>query len=192
MVSTVCLQPGQANSILRATQSNSDNSLAIYSSATTPAPNPIIYFATHHSQNALHSSRKQLTASTYLTFINLQVTYRYYLLAASYTNRPSNHQTITNDASSHVLLQDLSSPDHIQYLHRILQLYLTAISAHLTAAQNDPQEQSHSFDMMGILLLANILYFPADGRGEGIVGEEIMDWVNRGTSSCPIRRSYSG
>lgn len=26
--------------------------------------------------------------------------------------------------------------------------------------------------------LAQILYLPQDGRGEGLLGEELLDWVN--------------
>lgn len=32
--------------------------------------------------------------------------------------------------------------------------------------------------MGAILALTEILYLPADGRGEGLVAEEILDWVN--------------
>lgn len=46
-------------------------------------------------------------------------------------------------------------------------------------AETKVQEQSHFFVLSMVLALADVLYFPTDGRGEGIVGEEIMDWVNR-------------
>lgn len=29
-----------------------------------------------------------------------------------------------------------------------------------------------------IFNLAEILYLPQDGRGEGLLGEELLDWVN--------------
>jgi nuclear pore complex protein Nup85 len=29
-----------------------------------------------------------------------------------------------------------------------------------------------------IFQLAQILYLPQDGRGEGLLGEELLDWVN--------------
>lgn len=32
--------------------------------------------------------------------------------------------------------------------------------------------------MHGILSLSEILYLPFDARGDGVVGEEILDWVN--------------
>lgn len=33
-------------------------------------------------------------------------------------------------------------------------------------------------EVQGIFQLATILYLPQDGRGEGLVGEELLDWVN--------------
>lgn len=32
--------------------------------------------------------------------------------------------------------------------------------------------------MHALLGLAEILYFPSDGRGEGLVAEELLDWLN--------------
>ena len=32
--------------------------------------------------------------------------------------------------------------------------------------------------MHSILSLTEILYFPSDGSGDGVVGEELLDWLN--------------
>lgn len=37
---------------------------------------------------------------------------------------------------------------------------------------------SHHATLHGVLSLAEILYLPSDGTGDGVVGEEILDWVN--------------
>lgn len=37
---------------------------------------------------------------------------------------------------------------------------------------------AHHAAMHNVLALAEILYFPTDGRGEGLVAEELLDWVN--------------
>ncbi|GAA5946628.1 hypothetical protein JCM1841_003917, partial [Sporobolomyces salmonicolor] len=45
-----------------------------------------------------------------------------------------------------------------------------------------PSAKAHALEhhatMHAVLALAEILYLPADGRGEGVVGEELLDWVN--------------
>lgn len=47
----------------------------------------------------------------------------------------------------------------------------------LTPAQKS-KSLAHYANMHAVLALTEILYLPADGRGEGLVAEEILDWVN--------------
>ena len=64
----------------------------------------------------------------------------------------------------------------------------------LTPAQK-AKSHAHYANMHAILALTEILYLPADGRGEGLVAEEILDWVNtvdKGQSVPSLARQTSG
>lgn len=50
-------------------------------------------------------------------------------------------------------------------------------NADLTAPQKQ-KSLAHHAAMHALLALVEILYFPRDGRGEGLVAEELLDWVN--------------
>ncbi|GAA5910172.1 hypothetical protein JCM6882_001763, partial [Rhodosporidiobolus microsporus] len=77
-------------------------------------------------------------------------------------------------------------PEQVQYYGRVCGLYRETIAKQLPVVKADPNltpqakaaTLSHYATMHGILALAQILYFPSDGRGEGLVGEELLDWVN--------------
>ncbi|GAA6038252.1 hypothetical protein JCM8097_003905 [Rhodosporidiobolus ruineniae] len=77
-------------------------------------------------------------------------------------------------------------PEQVAYYGRVARLYRDAIAKQLPLVSNDPgltqaSKQrliAHYAAMHGTLALAEILYFPADGTGEGLVGEEVLDWVN--------------
>lgn len=46
----------------------------------------------------------------------------------------------------------------------------------------EPTAKTHSLlhhaSLHAILSLSEILYMPFDGSGDGLVGEELLDWVN--------------
>ncbi|GAA5853785.1 hypothetical protein JCM8547_007448 [Rhodosporidiobolus lusitaniae] len=77
-------------------------------------------------------------------------------------------------------------PEQVQYYGRVCQLYRESLAQQLPLIKADPslspaqktKSLEHHVTMHAILSLAEILYFPLDGRGEGLVGEEILDWVN--------------
>lgn len=71
----------------------------------------------------------------------------------------------------------------LQYYHRIANLYRDALRRYMEVLESfdnhDDQpdlELAHSIHT--ILHLAEIIYLPADGRGTGVVGEEILHWLN--------------
>lgn len=48
----------------------------------------------------------------------------------------------------------------------------------------DTEELTTMSAIRDVFHLAHIIYIPADGRGDGIVSEEIVDWLNN-TSPYP-------
>ncbi|GAA5896654.1 hypothetical protein JCM8208_004256 [Rhodotorula glutinis] len=78
------------------------------------------------------------------------------------------------------------SPEQVQYYGRVSRLYREAIVHQLPLIQNDTKYTpsgkqkalAHFAAMHGVLALAEILFFPSDGLGEGLVAEELLDWVN--------------
>ncbi|KAG0658580.1 hypothetical protein C6P46_005700 [Rhodotorula mucilaginosa] len=75
----------------------------------------------------------------------------------------------TEAIAQHGLQAGIPPPEQVQYYARN--------NTELTAAQK-AKSHAHYADMGAILALTEILYLPADGRGEGLVAEEILDWVN--------------
>ncbi|GAA5864380.1 hypothetical protein JCM3774_002771 [Rhodotorula dairenensis] len=77
-------------------------------------------------------------------------------------------------------------PEQVQYYARVSRLYRDAILKQLPLVHNNEQltpahkakSLAHYANMHAILALTEILYLPSDGRGEGLVAEEILDWVN--------------
>ncbi|BGP72989.1 hypothetical protein NBRC10513v2_006393 [Rhodotorula toruloides] len=77
-------------------------------------------------------------------------------------------------------------PEQVQYYARVCRLYRDALVKQLPLIKNDStlsasaksKSLAHHAAMHNVLALAEILYFPADGRGEGLVAEELLDWVN--------------
>ncbi|EPQ31250.1 uncharacterized protein PFL1_01435 [Pseudozyma flocculosa PF-1] len=70
----------------------------------------------------------------------------------------------------------------MQYYHRISGLYRSAVRDYLSQLENAPEPDLDLLQkwqaIHTALHLAEILYFPADGRGAGVVGEELLHWLN--------------
>lgn len=93
----------------------------------------------------------------------------------------------------------LPDPDQISCLARICSLYDDALRQHLLTPPSSfdddeeaaPAAASSSTSAIppsalgpwalarSTLQLVGLLYAPADGRGEGVVGEELLDWLNQ-------------
>ncbi|GAA5949394.1 hypothetical protein JCM3765_003395 [Sporobolomyces pararoseus] len=77
-------------------------------------------------------------------------------------------------------------PEQVVYYNRISSLYRQLILKQLTTIQGDSKlsleeketQLQHYSTMHSILSLTEILYFPTDGTGDGVVGEELLDWLN--------------
>jgi len=73
-----------------------------------------------------------------------------------------------------------------RYINRIAKLYQATILKQIEHVQQDAtlddeaklDELQHLASLHAVLSLTEILYLPADGRGDGVVGEEVLDWLN--------------
>ncbi|EST08859.1 Nucleoporin Nup85-like protein [Kalmanozyma brasiliensis GHG001] len=115
------------------------------------------------------SDLKALYTQTYTIFTSLQHIHQEALL----TDR-----TGRGAAGSSVL----PSAETIQYYNRISEHYARAIQYYLERIQLDDSVDSDQFqtwrDAQTILRLAEVLYYPKDGRGISVVGEELLHWLN--------------
>ena len=71
----------------------------------------------------------------------------------------------------------------MQYYYRIGTLYCEAIQEYLTSlepqqGEDESEFERHVQDMHMIFHLARVLYVPEDGSGMGVVGEELLHWLN--------------
>ncbi|CCF48279.1 hypothetical protein NDA11_002929 [Ustilago hordei] len=76
----------------------------------------------------------------------------------------------------------LPSAETIQYYNRISEHYARAVQDYLERIQLDDSVDTAQFqawrDAQTILRLAELLYYPKDGRGISVVGEELLHWLN--------------
>lgn len=76
-------------------------------------------------------------------------------------------------------MPSLPSPTAINFYSRIASLYVDTLRQQLSSP-DFPEEDVETWEAVTqIFHLAKLLYAPEDGRGEGVVGEELLDWVNR-------------
>ncbi|CBQ69050.1 conserved hypothetical protein [Sporisorium reilianum SRZ2] len=115
------------------------------------------------------SDLKALYTQTYTIFTSLQRIHQEALL----TDRAGH-----GIAGSSVL----PSAETIQYYNRISEHYARAIQDYLERIQLDDDVDTTQFqtwrDAQTILRLAEVLYYPKDGRGISVVGEELLHWLN--------------
>ncbi|WVQ69924.1 uncharacterized protein L199_008147 [Kwoniella botswanensis] len=74
----------------------------------------------------------------------------------------------------------LGPPDAetIMHMRRLADLYLDQLGELKANQDIDIELRARFTTSYNILNLAEVLYLPVDGKGEGLVGEEILDWVN--------------
>ncbi|TIB15165.1 hypothetical protein E3P92_01744 [Wallemia ichthyophaga] len=72
-------------------------------------------------------------------------------------------------------IQDLNQSNLSTY-SRFSSLFKSTLNQHLDHCS--PTNLLHSANVYAIWSFSHLLYFPIDGRGEGIVAEEILDWIN--------------
>lgn len=115
------------------------------------------------------SDLKALYTQTYTIFTSLQRIHQEALLS----DRASRGAAGTSV---------LPSAETIQYYNRISEHYARAIQDYLERIQLDDGVDAAQFqtwrDAHTILRLAEVLYYPKDGRGISVVGEELLHWLN--------------
>ncbi|GAC94785.1 likely nucleoporin [Pseudozyma hubeiensis SY62] len=115
------------------------------------------------------SDLKALYTQTYTIFTSLQRIHQEALL----TDRAGRASTSTSV---------LPSAETILYYNRISEHYARAIQDYLERIQLDDNLDETHFqnwrDAQTILRLAEVLYYPKDGRGISVVGEELLHWLN--------------
>lgn len=189
MTRLVHLIPATTSSNLTAVLSPSSNGVALFttsSSTATTTNEPVVYFAQYdHSE----LGRRSFITSTYLLFSSLKK-----IALEAKTENAMGYTPL--NAGGEVI-----TPEALQYFNRISCLYRAAITDHLVTVEvcrhrsdlslsrsltlfpiaflQNQVERNQYFVLTAILALTEILYLPSDGRGDGIVGEEMMDWVNR-------------
>ncbi|ORY69411.1 Nup85 nucleoporin-domain-containing protein [Leucosporidium creatinivorum] len=114
-----------------------------------------------------HSHRREFIVHSYTLFASLQ--------------------KIAQDGTTDIYgAPSQPTQDQLSYYNRIIRLYQDALVQQLPIIQADttlsPSLKSHQLthhaDLHSILSLTQLLYLPNDGRGDGLVGEELLDWVN--------------
>ena len=71
-------------------------------------------------------------------------------------------------------------------MNRIAKLYQSTILTQIGLVQQDLtldeherlDQLEHLASLHAVMSLTEILYLPADGSGDGVVGEEVLDWLN--------------
>ncbi|POV99989.1 hypothetical protein PSTT_13409, partial [Puccinia striiformis] len=84
----------------------------------------------------------------------------------------------------------LPSTSQLKYYYRIGNQYIVALKDYVAELQKEDEikngeEIDLAIQMIDIFSLFVLVHIPADGRGDGIVVEEILDWVNRTNPQPP-------
>ncbi|WVQ78536.1 hypothetical protein IAT38_000622 [Cryptococcus sp. DSM 104549] len=74
----------------------------------------------------------------------------------------------------------LGQPDAeaVSNMRRLAEHYVFELDQLKSWSETDPVLRERFTDAFNTFNLAEILYLPVDGKGEGLVGEELLDWVN--------------
>ncbi|WFC98131.1 hypothetical protein MYAM1_000855 [Malassezia yamatoensis] len=74
------------------------------------------------------------------------------------------------------------STQTLQYYHRIAGLYCDSIQSYIQSLgmrrDSETEYIAHVQSLHTIFYLAQVLYLPEDGRGIGVIGEELLHWLN--------------
>ncbi|KAK4049902.1 hypothetical protein OIO90_005291 [Microbotryomycetes sp. JL221] len=136
------------------------------STTTTTARDPqrqLVYQAQHSN---LQYERRELIVQSYTIFNSLQ-------------KIAHNFDSPRNDSN-------MTTTDLTSYLARVINLYKQTVLNQFQLIQDDStlndatklHSLTHHASLHSILSLTQILYMPFDGQGQGLVGEEILDWLN--------------
>ncbi|WWC60964.1 uncharacterized protein I303_103541 [Kwoniella dejecticola CBS 10117] len=154
------------------------NEPAKLSDTSRAIPDKTIYFTV---LNWLPESLVQLYTESHLLFTSLQQ-----IVAESHNRRlPSvglDKVAEAWDRRGNLLGVDklVGPPDAetVMHMRRLADLYLDQLGDLKGKQDVDVELRARFTTSYNILNLAEVLYLPTDGKGEGLVGEEILDWVN--------------
>ncbi|KAL7424161.1 hypothetical protein Q5752_001747 [Cryptotrichosporon argae] len=138
-----------------------------------PIPDRTIFFA---SPNSFPKAVQDLYAETYTLFISLQ------RIVASAIRLPADGRAAEAwDRDGNLISIDglLGPPgaETVVHMRRLVEMYLDEL-AKLREAEIEDDLRVKFETVYHVFSLAEILYLPQDGRGEGLLGEELLDWVN--------------
>ncbi|OCF44154.1 nuclear pore complex protein Nup85 [Kwoniella heveanensis CBS 569] len=133
------------------------------------------------SLNSLPDPIIQLYTESHLLFTSLQQ-----IVAESYSRRLpslSNERMVGAWDKRGNLIGGaglLGPPDAetVMHMRRLADLYLDQLGELRAGVDVELELKAQFTTSYNILNLAEVLYLPVDGKGEGLVGEELLDWVN--------------
>ncbi|WVW82930.1 hypothetical protein I302_104945 [Kwoniella bestiolae CBS 10118] len=169
---------GEVASWITKKPSSNPNEPSTLSEPSLSLSDRTIFFA---SLSSLPDPLVQLYTESHLLFTSLQQ-----IVAESHSRRlPSvGLEKIAEawDKRGNLVGADglLGPPDAETVIHmrRLADLYLDQLGELKSSQDVDVELRARFTTSYNILNLAGVLYLPADGKGEGLVGEEILDWVN--------------
>ncbi|EIW66274.1 hypothetical protein TREMEDRAFT_70200 [Tremella mesenterica DSM 1558] len=137
-------------------------------------PDRTVYFASHTS---IPNPVVTLYTESYTLFTSLQ------RIVASSIRLPSiGVGAEAWDKKGNLIgIEGLMGPpaaETIGHMRRLGMMYVEELAKVREAEGLEIAVKSHFSAVFYVLQLAVILYLPPDGRGEGLLGEELLDWVN--------------
>lgn len=66
----------------------------------------------------------------------------------------------------------------MSHMRQLAETYVEAVEEVVRDATLAPSIRSNHLDILRVLSLAVLLFFPQDGQGDSLVGEELLDWLN--------------
>lgn len=131
------------------------------------------------SLNSLSKPLATLYTESHTLFTSLQH------IVASEMRLPSpsaaRHQAPSWDKNGHLAQAALLAPptaETVLHIRRLVGMYLEEVVRLRENAEVDEETKARFDAVYHVFNLAMILYLPQDGRGEGLLGEELLDWVN--------------
>ncbi|TXT13662.1 hypothetical protein VHUM_01029 [Vanrija humicola] len=130
------------------------------------------------SLNKFPGAVYNLYSETHTLFMSLQ-----HIVASSIRlPRPGDGLAQAWDSKGNLVALDglLGPPaaETVIHMRRLVDMYLEELSKVPRTEDLDEEDKIKYSHVYNIFNLAEVLYLPQDGRGEGLVGEELLDWVN--------------
>ncbi|ORY28255.1 Nup85 nucleoporin-domain-containing protein [Naematelia encephala] len=176
IMAAVCPVGGETASYISSSSSNDPNQAA-GKVDNLSLPDRTVYFS---SSSSFPEPLLSFYVETYTLFTSLQ------RIAAVDLRLPSEGiRNVTAEAwdrhGNLVGAGSLLGPpgaETVGHMRRLVTMYLEELMRVREAEDLDPEIKARYDAVYHIFHLAEILYLPQDGRGEGLLGEELLDWLN--------------